>query len=61
MMKVVESNAGQSAFELYEVLTRSVTPRWTKYVGKIHTNGNMQSNQLTRSNDIQHNYNNWFG
>ena len=42
MMKVVESNAGQSAFELYEVLTRSVTPDGQNMLVKFHTNGNMQ-------------------
>tara|TARA_B100000676_G_C18073859_1_gene846267 strand:+ start:1586 stop:2146 length:561 start_codon:yes stop_codon:yes gene_type:complete len=42
MIKVVESNAGQSAFELYEVLTRSVTPDGQNMLVKFHTNGNMQ-------------------
>ena len=42
MMKVVESNAGLSAFELYEVLTRSVTPDGQNMLVKFHTNGNMQ-------------------
>lgn len=42
MMKVVEGNAGQTAFELYEVLTRSVTPDGQNMLVKFHTNGNMQ-------------------
>lgn len=42
LMKVVEGNPGQSAFELYEVLTRSVTPDGQNMLVKFHTNGNMQ-------------------
>ena len=42
LMKIVEGNAGQTSFELYEVLTRSVTPDGQNMLVKFHTNGNMQ-------------------
>jgi len=41
LMKVVESNEGQTAFELYEVLQRSRLPSGDLMLNSFHTNGFM--------------------
>ena len=42
LMKVIESNAGQSAFELHEVLGRNMTPDGQSMLIKFHQGGFMQ-------------------
>lgn len=42
LMKVIESNAGQSAFELHEVLGRNMTPDGQSMLLKFHQGGFMQ-------------------
>ena len=42
LMKVIESNAGQTAFELHEVLGRNLTPDGQSMLIKFHTGGFMQ-------------------
>lgn len=42
LMKVIESNAGQSAFELHEVLGRNLTPDGQSMLLKFHQGGFMQ-------------------
>ena len=42
LMKVVESNEGQTAFELYEVLQRNLAPNSEVMLNKFHTGGFMQ-------------------
>jgi len=43
LMKAVESNEGQTAFELYEVLNRTRTPSGDVMLAKFHKFANMQS------------------
>ena len=42
LMKVIESNQGQSAFELHEVLGRNMTPDGQSMLLKFHQGGFMQ-------------------
>lgn len=42
LMKVVESNEGQSSFELFEVLQRNLTPDSQPMLTKFHTGGFMK-------------------
>jgi len=42
LIKVVESNEGQTAFELYEVLQRNMTPDSQVMLNKFHTGGFMK-------------------
>ena len=42
LMKVIESNAGQTAFELHEVLGRNMTPDGQSMLLKFHQGGFMQ-------------------
>jgi hypothetical protein len=42
LMKVVESNEGQTAFELYEVLQRNLAPNSEVMLNKFHTGGFMK-------------------
>ena len=41
LIKVVESNEGQTAFELFEVLERNLTPDSQVMLNKFHTGGFM--------------------
>ena len=42
LMKVIESNAGQTSFELHEVLSRNLTPDGQSMLIKFHQGGMMQ-------------------
>jgi len=42
LIKVVESNEGQTAFELYEVLQRNLAPDSEVMLNKFHTGGFMK-------------------